>query len=129
LKPWRPFSVVASILCISTARFATALFSGTFTAFGPQSYTRATGDPAVVTKTFTVLSPSTTYTIRINNGGLMDRVFEKVFISVFTFNGVQVVGPNEFNQNVSVIEEAVTAAPTNELAVEVRGKPGWGVTV
>jgi RHS repeat-associated protein len=105
------------------------VFAGTFIAFGPQSYQRGTGDPVTVTNSFTVLNPSTTYTLRINNGGLVDGEFELVSSSVFVSNGVEIVGPNEFNQNVTVIEKPITLSSSNELSVEVRGKPGGGLTL
>ncbi len=55
-----------------------AAFPGTFVASGPDSYTRGTGSPVAVTKNFSVLNPSTTYTLQIYNGGLTDGEFEKV---------------------------------------------------
>ncbi len=119
-----PFLTAAVILTTSDLALA-----GTFIAFGPQNYTRATGNPVTVITSFTVLNPNTTYTLRINNGGLVDREFEKVSSSVFILNGVHVVGPDEFNQNVMVIEKPITLNTTNELSVEVRGTPGGGLTV
>jgi len=104
-------------------------FSGTFVALGPEDYTRSTGDPVSVIKSFTVLDPSTTYTLQIYNGGLVDGEFEKVSSSVITLNGVQIVGPNEFNQNVTLIEKPVTLAASNQLSVELRGRPGGGITL
>ena len=104
-------------------------FPGTFVAFGPQSHTRGTGSPVTVTNAFTVLNPNTTYALQIYNGGLTDGEFEKVSSSVISINGVQVVGPNEFNQNVALIERPVTLATSNQLSVELRGKPGGGITV
>jgi hypothetical protein len=105
------------------------VLAGTFTAFGPQNYVRETGDPVTVIKSFTVLNPNTTYTLEIHNGGLVDSEFEKVSSSVFVLNGVQIVGPDEFNQNVTLVEKSVSLAASNELSVEVRGKPGGGLTI
>jgi len=104
-------------------------FPGTFVGFGPQNYTRGTGDPVVVTNAFTVQNPNTTYTLQIYNGGLVDGEFEKVSSSVIAVNGVQIVGPNEFNQNVTFVEKPVTLAANNQLSVELRGKPGGGITI
>ena len=113
------FLTLFSLLLISTLASA-----GEFKTFGPLSYQRGTGTPITETTTFSVKDPSAPYVIRINNGGLTDGEFEKVSSSIFILNGVQIVGTNEFNQNVSIIEKPVTLSSNNTLSVEVRGKPG-----
>jgi hypothetical protein len=77
----------------------------------------------------TVFNPNTTYVLQIHNGGLTDGEFEKVSSSVISLNGVQIVGPNEFNQKVTLIEKPITLAAVNDLSIELRGKPGGGITV
>ncbi len=116
----------ALFACLLLACSATA---GTFTAFGPQTYQRGTGDPVTVRNSFSVRNPSTQYTIRVRNGGLVDGEFEKVSSSIIALNGAQVLGPEEFNQNVAVVEKAVVLQASNELAVEVRGKPGGAISL
>jgi RHS repeat-associated protein len=104
-------------------------FAGTFTAFGPQNYTRGTGDPITVTNSFSVLNPNTQYTLKVFNGGLQDASTELVSSTIVTLNGVQVVGTNNFNQNVTEVDVPVTLQGTNTLAVQVRGQPGGVLTV
>ncbi len=118
------FLILFSLLLVPALAHA-----GEFTAFGPITHQRGQGTPITETTTFTVKDPTAPYIIRINNGGLTDGEFEKVSSSIFILNGVQIVGPNEFNQNVSIIEKPVTLSSTNMLSVEVRGKPGGGLTV
>src|SRR5579864_62329 len=77
---------------------------GTFTAFVPQNYVRGTGDPITVTNSFTILNPSAQYTLKAFNGGLQNDQTELVSSSVVTVNGVQVLGPNNFNQNVQEVD-------------------------
>ena len=108
---------------------ASLSFAGEFNVFGPISYQRGTGAPVTEITTFAVKDPTAPYVIRIHNGGLTDGEFEKVSSSVFILNGVQIVGPSEFNQNISIIQKPVTLSSTNTLSVEVRGKPGGGLTV
>lgn len=103
--------------------------AGTFAAFGPQNYTRDSGSPVTVTHGFAVINPSVSYTLQIYNGGLEDGAFEKVSSSVISLNGVQIVGPNEFNQMVTLIEKPITLAADNQLSVELRGKPGGGIAI
>ncbi len=128
-KRWTAAGVLRTWVAAALIALPSTAAAGTFVAFGPENYVRGTGDPVPVTKSFTVLNPNTSYTIRINNGGLTDGEFEPVSSSVFVLNGVQIVGPNEFNQNVTVLDKPVTLVATNELTVELRGKPGGGVTV
>lgn len=106
------------ILVIVLVLFISSLAqAGEFNAFGPISYQRGQGEPLTETTTFTVKDPTAPYVIRINNGGLLDGEFEKVSSSVFILNGIQIVGPNEFNQNISIIEKPVTLSSTNTLSV------------
>lgn len=45
--------------------FQRSAFGGTFTAFGPRTFVRSTGDPVTETVTFSVLNPNTSYTLEI----------------------------------------------------------------
>ena len=108
---------------------ADCCLAGTFTAFGPRTYERGTGDPATVGATFTVRNPNTQYTVRVRNGGLVDGDFEPVSSTIISLNGAQVFGPDDFNQNVELAERPVTLLASNELAVEVRGRPGGALSI
>ncbi|HKV91758.1 MAG TPA: RHS repeat-associated core domain-containing protein [Candidatus Angelobacter sp.] len=103
--------------------------AGTFTVFGPQNYTRSTGAPVTVTSNFSVLNPNIQYTLKAFNGGLQDAQTELVSSGFVTVNGVQVLGPSNFNQNVSEVDVPVTLLGTNTIDVQVRGKPGGLLTV
>ena len=94
--------------------------AGTFTAFGPQDFLRGTGAPVTETRSFTVRNPTTTYTLRIFNGGLKGDL-GRVSSAVIRVNGRAVVGPQEFNQNVGLIERQISLLTANLLAVELRG--------
>src|SRR5437773_114347 len=122
--------------------------AGTFTVFG-ETYQRGTGAPVTVTRSFSALNLSTTYTLRIDNGGLPSGQFCRVSSAVVGLNGVEVVGPSDFNRreletereregekerededrSVAVIERRVSLATTNVLTVELRDGPGSGVTL
>src|SRR5215831_19731320 len=102
---------------------------GSFTPFGPQDYTRGTGDPVTVTNTFSVLNPNTQYTLKAFNGGLQDNQAELVSSGFVIVNGVQVIGPNNFNQNVTEVDVPVTLQTSNTLSVQVRGQPGGVLTI
>ena len=122
--------VVFITLCVAlTASSGELALGGTFTAFGPEAFERSTGAPVTETRTVTILDPNTHYFIKIHNGSLEDGEFEKVSSSVIALNEVQVLGPEEFNQTVSSIEKPVSLSSSNELTVEVRGKPGGIIVI
>jgi hypothetical protein len=103
--------------------------AGTFTAFGPQDYTRSTGAPVTVTNSFSVLNPNTQYTLKAFNGGLQDSQTELVSSGTVILNGVEVIGPSNFNQNVTEVDVPVTLQAGNTLSVQVRGQPGGVLTI
>lgn len=124
-----PFCRVALVIGVLVMAATTLAQAGTFTAFGPQDYQRGTGAPVTVTNTFSVLNPNTQYTLKAFNGGRQDDVTELVSSGVVTVNGVQVLGPSNFNQNVTEIDVPVTLQTSNTLSVQVRGKPGGVLTI
>ena len=104
-------------------------FAGSYNVYGPESFIRTAGEPVTVTSEFTALSANNACTLTIMNGGLQDGEFEPVSSSIISLNGMQVVGPSEFNQKVTVIEKSVEISTGNELSVEVRGKTGGALTL
>jgi hypothetical protein len=103
---------------------ATTCLAGTFLAFGPKNYIRGTGDPVTITDTFSVLNPTTQYTLKAINGGLQNDTTEYVSETVVTLNGVTVISSSNFNQNVGEVDVPISLQSTNTLSVVVRGKPG-----
>jgi len=103
--------------------------AGTFVAFGPVAYTRGTGAPQTVTNTFSVINPSTQYTLKAFNGGLQDSSTELVSSSVVTINGVGIVGQNNFNQNVTEVDVPVMLQGSNTISVTLYGQPGGQLTI
>lgn len=112
--------ILASFLLIPTLAFA-----GEFSAFGPLSYQRGTGQPVTETTTFTVKDPTAPYVIRIYNGG-KNSEFARVSSATVRLNGLIVVSPSAFNQNIAFIEKPVTPSSSNTLSVELRSAPGSG---
>src|SRR5438270_2600449 len=120
--------VVLAFVALLTAG-TTLARAGTFTAFGPQDYARSTGAPVTVTNTFSVHNLSTPYTLKVFNGGLHDDTTELVSSSVITVNGVTVIGPSNFSQEVTEVDVPVTLQATNTISVQVRGQPGGLLTI
>jgi hypothetical protein len=97
-------------------------------AFGPEDFVRSTGKPRAVVRLFAVANPTGPWVLCIANGGQHNQ-YDRVSSAVVSLNAVTVVGPNAFNQNVQQITQAVTLQTINELSVEVRSKPGSGLTL
>jgi hypothetical protein len=113
-----------ALLAVFIALFPSLGRGGTWVAFGPKTYTRGSGAPITVTDTFSLLNPATQYTLKAFNGGLQNDTTELASNSVILLNGVQVVGPANFNQKVSEVDVPITAQTVNTLSVQLRGKPG-----
>src|SRR6267154_410546 len=96
------------------------------TVFGPETFTRTTGEPQTITRTFSLPNPGAEYTLIIENGaGGGDRVSS----AVVGLNGVIIAGPDEFNQKVTRIIKSVLLGQTNTLYIELKSKPGSLITV
>jgi hypothetical protein len=98
-----------------------ALFAGTFTAFGPQSFGRSTSAPRQVSVPFDVHNPNTPFTLQITES--------TVSSAIVTVNGTRIFGTSDFNNNVTQLSAAVTLQAHNVLDVDLRGTPGDGFTV
>jgi hypothetical protein len=102
-------------------------FGADVVVFGPATYQRGAGQPVTVARTFTVRKAVNPYILRVANRGVTSAV-----ISV---NGRVVLGPgdfeiNEVRRDARAEERPVTLRDgANQIAVEVRGKPGTSLTV
>ncbi len=94
---------------------------GTFKAYGPVSFVRGTDAPAPVNATFTVLDPSTTFTMRIDSSGVSS--------AVITLNGIVIFKQSDFNANVLTLTKPIKLLATNQLTIELRGSPGESLNV
>ncbi len=100
------------------------IFASDVTFFGPRQYTRNTGKPVTETVTFTC-PPGYTgsgFTLRLINGDLQGN--NRVSSAEININGVQVMGPSDFNQQVGIIERTVSLNTGNEVSVKLNSKPG-----
>ena len=105
--------------------------------WGPKKYTRDTGKPVPVVENFTVEKPKGKFWLHVENGGSVRKPGEKPFrepvnqasSAYIKLNGVQVAGPDDFNQNVYGFTKDITLQANNTIEVEVRGIPGSYITV
>jgi len=117
------------LFALLIALFSSLAYAGTWVPFGPQTYVRGTGAPVTVTSVFSVLNPSTQYTLHVVNGGLGDSTTELASATVIAINGVEVVGPNNFNRSTAVLDVPIVLQYSNTLAVQLKGKPGGVISV
>ena len=80
--------------------------AGTFTTFG-ETFQRTPGMPTTVTRRFSVPNPSTTYTLRVDNGGSPAGQFCRVSSAIVDVNGGRVIGTSDLNQNIAMVERSV----------------------
>ena len=64
---------------------------------------RKDGAPVTVVRTFSILDPSASYTLRVYNGGRSNQ-FAKISSAVITLNGLKILRPNDFNQQVTLLQ-------------------------
>jgi hypothetical protein len=122
-------AAVLSAALLGGVAFSTQASAATFTVFGPKDYARTTGKPIVATDHFSVANPGSFYVLHVYNGGKTGASQARASSAAIGLNGVEVVGPAAFNQQVWHIEQAVELLPSNELTVELRSKPNSGITV
>jgi hypothetical protein len=125
-QPWSPKHNMKTHTAFMVA-FVLAAFSGvpahasTYTVHGPLTYTRSTGAPVTLVETFTVANPTGEFTLTINN--------QTVSSASIKLNGVEVVKGSDFNQNTRKIVREISLQASNQLSVELRGKPGETLTL
>src|SRR5215472_10280704 len=96
-------------------------------AFGPKVYSREAGPPNTFTDSFIHCGTGQQCQIVVMNGNAdgSDRI-SSASISV---NGVEIIGPSDFNQNVDRIVKPVVLKDNNELTIRLASKPGGFLTV
>jgi hypothetical protein len=94
--------------------------AGTFSVFG-KTYVRQNGAPVTVTDTFSVYNPNAPYTLHIQNSGISS--------ALVLVNGVQILGPSDFDPNVTSIDRAVSVTTSNSIAVQLRSAPGSSLVI
>jgi hypothetical protein len=113
-------------LAIALTSYVTA---ADFVVFGPETFRRGSGPPETVRRTFVVRNASPS-TLRVTNDGVSS--------GEIALNGAVVVGPSDFERSSSVpdpgarplIQRGIALrAGENEIAVELRSKPGSSVTI
>ncbi|MFA4917115.1 MAG: hypothetical protein WC560_10650 [Syntrophales bacterium] len=124
-------------LVILLAAFAFEAWAGPLV-WGPQKCIRDTGPPVPITETFTIEKPMGKFWLQVGNGGHIKRPdikpgavepVNQASSAYIKLNGVEVVGPDDLNQNIYGFTKDITLQANNTIEVEVRGKPESYITV
>jgi hypothetical protein len=118
------FGIVAAQSASTTPKYTSASCGKpvcTWNAFGPQTFTRQTGKPQAVSANFSVLNPTTQYTLAVQSDGVAS--------AVISLNGAVIFGPADFNLSVTTLQRTVSVQRDNTITVELRGKPGSSLTL
>src|ERR1043165_2631593 len=116
--------LLLSALVVSLLAFTVAA-SSQATVFGPKTYTRTSGRPNSFQENFTASNINSSFTLIVQNGdGGENRSRGRIIL-----NGVEVVGPNDFNQPMDSIRKPVTLLENNTITIELRSAPGSFITI
>ncbi len=96
-------------------------------AYGPVQFTRSSGAPDTFTASFQHCGTGQQCQIIVTNGGAGGG--NRISSASISLNGVQVVGPSDFNQHVAKIVKPVSLGANNQLTVTLASKPGSFVIV
>ena len=96
--------------------------------FGSKTYTRTAGPPNQFSDTFTPPAGTTApYTLHIVNGNANGT--NRISSATVKLNGVQILGPSDFSQNIAVLDRTVTLQANNTLEIRLTSAPGSFITV
>ncbi|HRB81419.1 MAG TPA: DUF6531 domain-containing protein, partial [Nitrospira sp.] len=124
----RMLRAVGVVLALAFTLVASLPLHAQTVLFGPIQYTRTAGPPDQFTATFALPTGTTApYTIHIVNGNADGT--KRVSSGTIKLNGIQIAGPNDFGQNVAVIDRAVTLQTNNTLEVRLTSAPGSVLTI
>jgi hypothetical protein len=94
--------------------------------YGPANFERTTNNKNIYFDDFSLNNTDINYTLYIKNGDSETNQSSSALISL---NGEKVVKTDRFNQKVQLITENVSLQSINELEIEMRSKPGSGITL
>jgi hypothetical protein len=98
----------------------------TTTVFGPSQYVRTAGPPQTFPETFEHCGTGDCQIVVINGNADGTNRISSASISL---NGIQIIGPSDFNQQVATIVKPVTLAEENQLVIRLTSNPRGFLTV
>ena len=111
-----------------------SLFLGTSSAvevtlFGPKQYLRTTGSANVYTDTFSAIAGEARLIVKNGDWDESHRRTDAISSASVVVNGQEIFGPNDFNQQVYLLEAPINVAENNSISVELTSNPGSYLTI
>src|SRR4030042_4110828 len=122
----KPFYITLTFLIICIILWGIDLSSSVLTIYGPRKCICNTGDPVLVTETFSAPSPTACYNLIVFNG---EAGKNRVSSATVKINGIEIIGENDFNQQVEKIERSIRLESNNNISVKLRSVPLSFITV
>ena len=119
--------VVAVTLFLLLATLVGSSSAAEMVLFESNEYTRTKGKPNKYVDSFLIDRLRSSGKLVVLNGDKDGKC--RTSSAIIFFNGEQIFGPSDFNQQVDKLEVPVDLAESNTVSVELRGKPGSYVTV
>jgi RHS repeat-associated protein len=130
-----PLTLIVALALLALLPISSFAQSSSQTLFGPEQFTRASGQTTVYTRTVTVPSQvMAPYILHIVNGNpntTSNRVAieEAVSSGRVLINSVEVVSPSEFSKTTAIIEKTINLSSSNTLEVRLNSAPGSYITL
>jgi len=105
--------------------FISTSFAVEVTVLGPKQYFRTTGKPNLYTDTFPGMAGQGK--LLIKNGDTAGK--NRLSSALISVNGQQILGPNNFNQQVYNIEVPVNLSENNSVTVQLKSGPASYITI
>jgi len=113
--------LMATFLIFVSLVLANTVWCDEVIVFGPKTYTRYNGKPQVITDTFSASQQIGDFHLLIKNG---ENGNNRVSSAIVRINGLQILGPSDFSQQVDSINKPINLTGTNKLQVDLRSTPG-----
>jgi hypothetical protein len=123
MSHWR----VICVVLLMAVTLPVGVASGQTALFGPEQFggEKGRGKAKTITRTFSVQSPTGSFTLVVEKG----KHSKDVSSAVIELNGVTVIGPKEFHKHVHTITKKVALRQQNTLTVELRGEHRSSIVV
>ena len=99
------------------------------TRFGPTQYVRTEGAPDIYNDSFSTSLGEGRLIVQNGEQSGARRVTDGVSSAYVRLNGVEIFGPNDFNQNVYQLEAQVNLVENNSISIELQSSPDSYITV
>src|SRR5215813_6350032 len=113
---------------VTTESSSSTQATETFNVYGPQRFTRLTGQPVNTVQTFSLPADAIApFSVFIENGTREGS--NRVSSATIKLNGTDLFTPSDFNQNVSSLTKSVSLTATNTLEVKLTSAAGSYLTI